>query len=49
MNFEQIIYKRPNIEKFQEKIEEYLKEFILAVGLILYLNIKGDYVYETRK
>ncbi|MBZ9687464.1 M3 family oligoendopeptidase [Clostridium estertheticum] len=30
MNFEQIIYKRPNIERFEEQMDEYLKEFILA-------------------
>ena len=30
MNFEQIIYKRPNIESFEEQMGEYLKAFILA-------------------
>ena len=30
MNFEEIIYKRPNIESFEEQMEDYLKEFILA-------------------
>jgi oligoendopeptidase F len=30
MNFEEIIYKRPNIESFEDQIEEYLKEFKLA-------------------
>ena len=30
MNFEEIIYKRPNIESFEAQLDEYLKQFILA-------------------